>query len=104
VAAAHEAGIAVYAGTDAGGALAHGRIADEVEALAEAGLPKVVALAAATWAARQWLGRDGLGEGAPADLVVLDADPREDLRVLRAPRAVVLRGVVRSGAAAGGAA
>jgi imidazolonepropionase-like amidohydrolase len=103
VAAAHEAGIAVYAGTDAGGALAHGRIADEVEALAEAGLPKVVALSAATWAARQWLGRDGLGEGAPADLVVLDADPREDLRVLRDPRAVVLRGVVRSGAAAGGA-
>jgi len=94
VTAAHEAGIAVYAGTDAGGALAHGRTADEVEALAEAGLPTVVALAAATWSAREWLGRDGLVEGAPADLVVLDSDPREDLRVLRAPRAVVLRGVV----------
>jgi imidazolonepropionase-like amidohydrolase len=96
VAAAHEAGIAVYAGTDAGGALAHGRTADEVEALAQAGLPPVAALSAATWAAREWLRRDGLTEGAPADLVLLDGDPRHDLRVLRAPRAVVLRGVVRS--------
>ena len=97
VAAAFAAGIPVYAGTDAGGALAHGRTADEVEALVTAGLPVVAALAAATWSARQWLGRDGLTEGAPADLVVLDADPREELQVLRAPRAVVLRGVVRSG-------
>lgn len=32
VAAAREAGIAIYAGTDAGGTIQHGRIADEVEA------------------------------------------------------------------------
>jgi len=99
VAAAFEAGLALYAGTDAGGALAHGRTADEVEELAGAGLPRVAALSAACWAARQWLGREGLTEGAPADLLVLDGDPREDLRVLRAPRAVVLRGVIRSGTA-----
>ena len=99
VGAAHEAGIPVYAGTDAGGSLAHGRIADEVLDLARAGLPAVEALSAATWAARAWLRRDGLVEGAQADLLVLDGDPREDLRVLQAPRAVVLRGTVRAGSA-----
>lgn len=95
VLSAFEAGLPVYAGTDAGGSLAHGRIADEVLALAEAGLPPVAALDAACWSARAWLGRPALDEGAPADLLVLDGDPRADLRVLQAPRAVVLRGVVR---------
>ena len=97
VAAAYDAGIPIYAGTDAGGALAHGRIADEVLELAKAGLPPVTALSAACWSAREWLRRDGLHEGAQADLLVLDGDPREDLRVLQGPRAVVLRGVVRAG-------
>ena len=96
VAAAHEAGIPVYAGTDAGGSLAHGRIADEVAELARAGLAPVQALDAACWSARAWLGREPLGEGAQADLLVLDGDPREDLRVLQGPRAVVLRGRVWS--------
>jgi imidazolonepropionase-like amidohydrolase len=93
VRAAYEAGIAIYAGTDAGGSLAHGRIADEVVELAAAGLPPVDALSAATWSARAWLGRDGLTEGAQADLVVYDEDPRARLDVLRAPARVVLRGV-----------
>jgi imidazolonepropionase-like amidohydrolase len=92
VGTAYEAGIAVYAGTDAGGSLAHGRIAEEVLELAAAGLPAIAALSAACWAARTWLGRDGLIEGAQADLLVLDGDPREDLRVLQAPRVVLLRG------------
>jgi imidazolonepropionase-like amidohydrolase len=34
----------------------------------------------------------GLAEGESADLVVYEADPRADVRVLAAPRAVVLRG------------
>lgn len=95
IGAAFEAGIPVFAGTDAGGSLAHGRIADEVLELAKAGLPAAQALSAAAWDARSWLGRQGLVEGAQADLLVLDGDPRKDLRVLQAPRAVVLRGVVR---------
>ena len=97
VGAAYDAGIPVYAGTDAGGSLAHGRVAEEVLALAAAGLPPTEALSAATWAARTWLGHAGLTEGAQADLLVLDADPRRDLRLLQAPRAVVLRGVLRAG-------
>jgi imidazolonepropionase-like amidohydrolase len=94
VAMAHGAGIPVYAGTDAGGSLAHGRVADEVRELHAAGLSRTAALSAATWGARAWLGRDGLVEGAQADLVVYPADPRLDLDVLVAPTHVVLRGRV----------
>ncbi|MBW3646596.1 MAG: amidohydrolase family protein [Actinobacteria bacterium] len=92
---AYESGVPIYAGTDAGGALAHGLVADEVLQLAWAGLPSLAALSAATWGARAWLGREGLVEGAQADLVVYPDDPRLDLSVLRAPSAVVLRGVVQ---------
>ncbi|MEW2520658.1 amidohydrolase family protein [Actinacidiphila alni] len=94
VRAAYDAGIPVFAGTDAGGSLAHGLIPDEVAELAGAGLPATAALSAATWGARAWLGRDGLTEGASADLVVYDSDPRADVRVLAAPRRIVLRGAV----------
>ncbi|MFJ1586938.1 amidohydrolase family protein [Streptomyces sp. NPDC088197] len=94
VRAAYDAGIAVYAGTDAGGSLAHGLIAGEVAELVAAGLPVNAALSATTWGARQWLGREGLTEGAPADLVVYESDPRADVRVLAAPRRIVLRGTV----------
>lgn len=87
-----EAGVPVYAGTDAGGGIAHGRIADEVIALHRAGLSAADALGAASWAARAWLGRPGLEHGARADLVVYDRDPRTDLSVLHEPALVVLRG------------
>jgi imidazolonepropionase-like amidohydrolase len=95
VRAAHDAGIRIFAGTDAGGSLPHGLVADEVAELARAGLPAVEALSAACWGARRWLGRPLLDEGAPADLVVYDADPRAELAVLAAPRLVLLRGRVK---------
>ncbi|RZQ64793.1 amidohydrolase family protein [Amycolatopsis suaedae] len=94
VSTAIEAGVAVYAGTDGGGMVEHGRLADEVVALHRAGMPAEQALAAASWAARDWLGHPGIADGAPADLVVYDTDPRDDLAVLRHPRHVVLRGTV----------
>jgi imidazolonepropionase-like amidohydrolase len=87
-----EAGVAVYAGTDAGGGIRHGRIADEVAALAGAGLGPAGAIGAASWAAREWLGRPGLHPGARADLVIYREDPRADLAALRDPALVVLRG------------
>jgi imidazolonepropionase-like amidohydrolase len=93
--AAHEAGVAIYAGTDAGGVLPHGLIADEVRGLTDYGLTPEQALASASWGARTWLGWPGLlDEGAPADFVVYDADPRQDLTVLKEPRRIVLRGQV----------
>lgn len=94
VRAAHDAGIPVFVGTDAGGTLPHGLVAEEVAELVAAGIPSADALAATSWAARAWLGRPGLEEGAPADLVVYEADPRADVRVLAAPRRVVLNGRV----------
>ena len=94
VAAAHDAGIPIYLGTDAGGSLPHGLVAAEAAELVRAGLRAEQALEAATWGARRWLGRPGLEEGAGADLVVYAADPREDIGVLAHPTHVVLRGRV----------
>jgi imidazolonepropionase-like amidohydrolase len=102
VRAAYEAGVPIYVGTDAGGGIAHGRAADEMLRLHErAGMAAVDVLRAASWGARDWLGFPGLVEGGLADLVVYDADPREDLRVVRAPRRIVLRGRVRTEPAGG---
>jgi len=89
VAAAAEAGVTVLAGTDS---TPHGRIADEIRALAAAGMTPHDAIAAASWTARGYLGLPGLTPGAPADAVVYDADPRTDLAQLETPRAVILRG------------
>jgi imidazolonepropionase-like amidohydrolase len=94
VGAAIEAGIPVYAGTDAGGGIAHGRIVDEIVALNEMGLSRSDALGAASWQARGWLGFRGIEEGAAADVVVYDTDPRADLATLRTPSRIVLRGRV----------
>jgi imidazolonepropionase-like amidohydrolase len=94
VRAAYEEGVPVFVGTDAGGSLPHGLVAAEVAELVTAGLPRVDAVAAASWSARSWLGRPGLEEGASADLVVYPDDPREDVGVLAHPTAVVLRGRV----------
>ncbi|MEU4219173.1 amidohydrolase family protein [Actinoplanes sp. NPDC026623] len=94
VAAAHEAGVPIYVGTDAGGSIRHGLAAEEMLLLHEAGIPAVDVLAAASWRAREWLGFPGLVEGGLADLVVYAEDPRRDLRVVRAPRRIVLRGAV----------
>ena len=75
--AAFEAGVPVYAGTDAGGVLGHGLVAEEIQALTEIGMSGEQALAAGSWAAREWLGVPGtLEPGDPADLVVYDEDPR----------------------------
>jgi imidazolonepropionase-like amidohydrolase len=91
---AHEAGVPIYCGSDAGTNIAHGRTADEIRALHEAGLPAADALAAGSWAAREWLGVPGLAEGAPADLVVYETDPRADLSTLDTPARIILRGRV----------
>jgi imidazolonepropionase-like amidohydrolase len=93
--AAYEAGVPIFAGTDAGGVLPHGGIADEVAELAAYGMPAHDVLGAASWRAREWLGWNAtLDEGAPADFVVYPRDPVADLGVLREPGVVVLRGQV----------
>jgi imidazolonepropionase-like amidohydrolase len=62
--------------------------------LGKAGMSTLEVLHAATWGARQWLGRPGIEEGEDADLVVYGADPREDVTVVADPKGIVLRGRV----------
>ncbi|WP_422933444.1 amidohydrolase family protein [Sinomonas sp. P47F7] len=92
VAEAHAAGVRVYAGTDAGTVIAHGRLAEEIALLAEAGLGAEAALDAACWSAREWLGAPGIAEGDPADLLALDADPRRNVTTLARPCHVLRAG------------
>jgi imidazolonepropionase-like amidohydrolase len=92
IVAAREAGVPIYAGSDAGTMVAHGRIADEVEALKGIGMSPTEALGAACWDARRWLGRPGLDHGASADLLCYSRDPRQGSGVLNHPDLVILRG------------
>lgn len=94
MAAAREAGVPIYAGSDAGGNMAHGLIAAEVEALKGIGMTPTDALGAACWDARKWLGRSILSDGSPADLLCFADDPRSGTAVLSRPDRVILRGRV----------
>ena len=89
---AHEAGVTVLAGTDS---TPHGNVAAEVRSIADAGVPPRHAVAGASWAARQFLGLAGLEEGAPADIVAYDSDPRADVGALARPSCVVIKGRLR---------
>ena len=60
---AFEAGVRIYAGTDAGSVIRHGRIGDEILALHAAGLP----MASAGGPGRGSAGRRGLVPGGPAE-------------------------------------
>ncbi|CAM5792992.1 amidohydrolase family protein [Cellulomonas persica] len=88
----HDAGVPVLVGTDAGGTIGHGRIADEAAEMVAAGIPARDVVAAASWRTRAWLGVESIAEGASADVVVYDRDPRTDVTALHEPAAVVLRG------------
>lgn len=95
----HAAGIPVAMGTDAGNPLTlHGAsVFREMEAMAAAGLSPMDVLVASTRNAAMAMGRDSIGTlrpGMAADLVVLDADPLENVRNLRAIRLVARGGEV----------
>jgi imidazolonepropionase-like amidohydrolase len=75
-------GVRILAGSDV-----VGTVAREVDLLVRHGLSVTEALAAATTAAR-----DYLGVSVTEDLVTYDEDPRERPEVLASPAAVVLRG------------
>lgn len=96
IGAAVDAGVPVFAGTDAGGQVGHGLIAAEVGLLAKVGGIDF-SLGAASWRAREWLGAPRLVDEASADLVVFDADPRRDPGVLASPSLVMLRGAAVAG-------
>jgi imidazolonepropionase-like amidohydrolase len=91
VARAHEHGVVVLAGTDAG-QFPHGAIVDQIQFLADGGMPVNAAIGAGSWTARRYLGLSALEPETPADLVVYEEDPRADLSVLRRPALIVLGG------------
>ena len=89
-----EAGVPVVLGTDAG-VLAHGANAEELLALAGAGLSPAEALQAATVDAASLLGVRDIGEiaiGNAADFVVVDGDPLTDLHTVQRPAMVFKAG------------
>jgi hypothetical protein len=93
----HRAGVPLYLGTDVQqpyvppGASLH----REMELFASAGIPAADIMEIATARSGERLGIPGLGTvapGAPADLLLLDRDPAEDLSALSSLRAVVAGG------------
>lgn len=97
VGALHRAGVPILAGSDAGNPSEIGsRLHEELALLVEAGLPPLEALRAATRNPAEYLDlSDSLGAvrpGALADLVLLNADPLEDVRHVREISAVILSG------------
>jgi imidazolonepropionase-like amidohydrolase len=96
----HDAGVAITVGTDAGnpGTLHGPSIYREMELLQEAGLAPMDVLVAATKIGARAMGREGeLGtveEGKFADLLLLDADPTQDIANARQIRWVMKGGVM----------
>jgi imidazolonepropionase-like amidohydrolase len=93
---AHDAGVPVIFGTDAG-VYEHGRNAGEfVELVERAGLTPAEAVAAATTGAAHLLGLDNevgrIAPGFSADLIAVDGDPIADVRVLQHVGFVMVRG------------
>src|SRR5260370_26347185 len=90
--AAIKAGVQIALGTDAGGGAArHGRISREAELMVECGMDPRDALIAATSNAAKLIGEDERGtieKGKIADLVLLDANPLENIGGLRLISAV----------------
>src|SRR3954470_10429457 len=95
---AHDAGVPVVFGTDAG-VYEHGRNAGEfVELVERAGLSPAQALATATTGAAHLLGLDNevgrIAPGYSADLIAVDGDPLADPHVLQHVGFVMVRGHV----------
>jgi imidazolonepropionase-like amidohydrolase len=97
VSKAIRAGVPVIAGSDAGNPVTfHGvSLLRELELLAQAGMPLVDVLKAATSRAADRMGQSSLGRiaaGAIADVVVLEADPTETASAYRTVSSVYLGG------------
>ena len=90
----HSSGVPVVLGTDAG-VLPHGRNANELQALVQAGLTPAEAIRAATEGAAALLARKDLGViavGAAADFLVVAGDPLKDPALLTRPTLVLKAG------------
>lgn len=93
----HEAGVPLIAGTDSGsfGIIPGASLADELELLVEAGLTPHAALASATRVSADILGFKRTGVIAPgyrANLVLLRADPLDQIDAVAFPSGVMIGG------------
>jgi imidazolonepropionase-like amidohydrolase len=98
VQALHHAGVRILAGTDTPMPLVYPGFSlhDELQLLVASGLTPAEALRAATQAPAEFLGIDAdagsIAAGKRADLVLLNANPLDDIKNTRTIRAVVLNG------------
>jgi hypothetical protein len=95
----HRAGVSILGGTDAGGppfVIPGFDLHNELAALVDAGFTPLEALQSVTNDAAQFLGRtDDFGtvaNGKAADLVLLDANPLDDIHNTQKIRAVIVQG------------
>ena len=97
VAMAREMGVPIAFGTDAG-VFAHGRNAEELQLMVDAGLTRREAIASATTVAAKMLDMDNqigrIAVGYSADLIALDGNPLDDVRKLEQVDWVMVRGRV----------
>ncbi len=82
---AYKAGVKIAFGTDAG-VYAHGKNALEFQYMVEAGMPPMAAIQSATANAAELLGvsaeRGSVTTGKTADLIAVDGDPLQDIKLL----------------------
>ena len=95
---AHEHGVLLVTGSDAGNPLViHGpTVQHEMQLWVQAGIPTSVALQAATWNASRLLrAQNRMGSirvGNEADLLVVDGNPLEDIKATEAISFVIFKG------------
>lgn len=93
-----EAGVRVVVGTDQGGAITPcGQIVWELRSFVRGGCTHLEALQAATSEAAEALGRPELGglrPGGPADVILVSANPAQDVRALEHVDVVIRDGIV----------
>jgi imidazolonepropionase-like amidohydrolase len=93
-----ECGVRVVAGTDCGVPnTPFDSLADELAAYVEAGMTAVDALRSATSGAARFLCSESLGRisaGSPADILLLTANPLENIETLRQPAVVIKAGEI----------
>ncbi|MBN1318882.1 MAG: amidohydrolase family protein [Anaerolineales bacterium] len=92
---AHERGVKIALGTDAGfNAILHGGSAHELEALVRWGMTPMEAIVTATASSAALLGKDDqlgtIETGKLADIVVVDGNPLDDIRILQNKEAISL--------------
>lgn len=91
---AHRAGVKMVFGSDAG-VMPHGQVGRQFKVMVEYGMTPMEAIQAATRNAAQALGREqdvgAIAVGRYGDIVAVEGDPTQDVRVLERP-ALVMKG------------